>query len=494
MAMHPRGFFVNSDSRKSQSSVDADQHGTEVKAGRRFEFGKNWARFLATLNDQRIALAEQSLKSAMHVETLAGKTFLDVGSGSGLFSLVARRLGAKVHSFDYDPQSVQCTRELRRRYFPDSPDWTVERGSALDPGYLSTLGIFDIVYSWGVLHHTGSMYSALDNVKPLVRLGGLLYVAIYNDLGPITDRWFEIKRKYNSLPKLLKLPYALRFIVRDEAATFRGHLRAGKPLGYFKTWTEYDKESTRGMSRWHDWIDWIGGYPYERATIEEIVDVYAKDGFRLFDLIDRRTGYGCNEFVFQREAPAGTFVQPRIPGSQSLLKRCGHRIEGPFEQTADGWVARTCHKNGCPDGGKILFCDDRLVGSARPHGGDEVVVAGPEAPNPNDGKSVFQYVVGSLRQPEAAFQNARGRMWIWQVPDLEHLADNGALHPQSSPVFLFENGKQLAHPHAMHDDIVKLGAGRYSHWGKAVLFSTLDDGDPNRSADRFRLVVPNSDE
>jgi 2-polyprenyl-3-methyl-5-hydroxy-6-metoxy-1,4-benzoquinol methylase len=104
----------------------------------------------------------------LKVERLDGKSFLDIGSGSGLFSLAARRLGARVHSFDYDQQSVACTAELRRRYFPSAGDWVVERGSALDRDYLARLGTFDVVYSWGVLHHTGDMWRALENVKPLV--------------------------------------------------------------------------------------------------------------------------------------------------------------------------------------------------------------------------------------------------------------------------------------------------------------------------------------
>lgn len=470
------------------------QHSSEVKAGNRFEFGKNWTRFLSTLNDQRIALAEASLKSAMQIDNLESKSFLDVGSGSGLFSLVARRLGAKVYSFDYDPQSVECTRELRHRYFPNSPDWTVEQGSVLDPDYLKTLGTFDIVYSWGVLHHTGAMYAALDNVKPLVRLGGLLYIAIYNDLGPITDRWFEIKRKYNSLPKPLKLPYALRFIARDEAATLRGHVRAGKPLRYIKTWTEYDKASTRGMSRWHDWIDWIGGYPYERATVEQVVDVYARDGFRLVNLIDRRDGYGCNEFVFHRDAPGGTHVDSCIPGSVSLVRRFGRRIAGPFEKSVDGWVGHVdAGNNRGAERSILLFRNEHLVGTAQPHGSGGVLVAGPDAADPNDGANTFHYVVGSQRRPEAAFPKARGRMWSWEVPDLEPLADNGTAHPQASPLYIFENGRQLPFPHALHDDIARQGGGRFSHWGEAVLFSSLDSGDPNQNADGFRLIVPDQD-
>ena len=120
-----------------------------VELGKRFEFGANWARFLLTLNDERIQLAEESLRNMLKMENLHGKTFLDIGSGSGLFSLAARRLGAKVHSFDFDKQSVACTAELKQRFFPDNSDWVVEEGSVLDTDYLSQLGQFDVVYSWG---------------------------------------------------------------------------------------------------------------------------------------------------------------------------------------------------------------------------------------------------------------------------------------------------------------------------------------------------------
>lgn len=120
---------------------------TDQPGDLRFAFGDNWARFPTVLDDERIEEAERSLREMLQVERLDGKRFLDIGSGSGLPSLAARRLGAKVHSFDYDPQSVACTVELRRRYFPEDTHWVVERGSALDGSYLESLGTFDIVYS-----------------------------------------------------------------------------------------------------------------------------------------------------------------------------------------------------------------------------------------------------------------------------------------------------------------------------------------------------------
>src|SRR5262245_60698108 len=117
----------------------ADQHRQEISSGERFEFGRNWARFLRRVNNDRIGLATASLQRMLNVDRLDGRTFLDVGSGSGLFSLAARRLGAVVHSFDYDPESVACTRALRERYSPNDVSWRVERGSVLDSDYLKSL-------------------------------------------------------------------------------------------------------------------------------------------------------------------------------------------------------------------------------------------------------------------------------------------------------------------------------------------------------------------
>ncbi len=131
-------------------------HGSEIASGERFEFGENWRSFLAVLDDERISNAENSLRAMLGVSTLAGMSFVDVGCGSGLFSLAAMRLGAaRVRSFDFDPASVACTREMKARYCSNDERWTIEEGSVLDKNHLDALGTFDIVYSWGVLHHTG---------------------------------------------------------------------------------------------------------------------------------------------------------------------------------------------------------------------------------------------------------------------------------------------------------------------------------------------------
>ena len=254
--------------------------------------------FLSVVDDERIAKAEESLKEMLECESLDGKTFLDIGSGSGLFSLAARRLGAKVHSFDFDSNSFACTQELRNRYFPNDANWRVEQGSALDADYVTSLGKFDIVYSWGVLHHTGEMWRALGNAVIPTTVGGRLFIAIYNDTGSQAKRWHWIKKTYCRLPRLLKTPFAIAAILPEEGKSFLNALITLKPMSYIRSWTQY--KNARGMNRWHDIIDWVGGYPYEVATVDEIFEFYKKRGFSLTKVKSGGVGLGCNEFVFER--------------------------------------------------------------------------------------------------------------------------------------------------------------------------------------------------
>ena len=97
----------------------------EGQATERFQFGENWTRFLSLVDEERIAQA--SARLAEMVGDISGKSFLDAGSGSGIHSLAAVRLGAaRVVSFDYDPKSVACTAEMKRRFAPMA-NWQVER-------------------------------------------------------------------------------------------------------------------------------------------------------------------------------------------------------------------------------------------------------------------------------------------------------------------------------------------------------------------------------
>lgn len=261
----------------------------------RFPFGANWARFLQGLSEERIIEAERSLIEALGSSSLAGRRFLDVGSGSGLFSLAARRLGADVHSFDYDRQSVECTTELRRRYYNHDPDWQVEQGSVLDQDYLETLGTFDVVYAWGVLHHTGAMWPAMANVTALVASGGRLFIAIYNDQGRKSRIWSKIKLLYNRLPSPLQPIFAAAFLCRFWGPTVARDLVHGRPG---TSWNAYVR--SRGMSPWTDVIDWVGGYPFEVARPDAIFHFFAERGFALEWLRTCQGGLGNNQFVFRR--------------------------------------------------------------------------------------------------------------------------------------------------------------------------------------------------
>jgi 2-polyprenyl-6-hydroxyphenyl methylase/3-demethylubiquinone-9 3-methyltransferase len=276
----------------------------EVSRGDRFEFGENWSRFLAVLDDERINEAQASLREMLGRDDLTGLSFLDIGSGSGLFSLAAAQLGAeRVHSFDYDPSSVGCTLELNSRYAPADAAWTIAQASALDADYVDSLGRFDVVYSWGVLHHTGDMWTALENATRAVRAdGGRLFISIYNDQGQRSSMWRAVKRLYNTLPASARLPFVLAVMVPRELLTLAKSVVRGRPMDYVRGWTNY--KSSRGMSRWHDLVDWVGGYPFEVAKPEEILDFLRPRGFELERMKTCGGGLGCNQFVFTRRAPA----------------------------------------------------------------------------------------------------------------------------------------------------------------------------------------------
>jgi len=267
----------------------------EVQKDKRFQFGENWKSYASTLSTEAIEVAQDALTSFLG--DITNKTFLDIGSGSGLHSLAARNLKASVYSFDYDHNSVECTRNLHDKFYPGDTSWTVTQASILDKDFVKSLGQYDIVYSWGVLHHTGSMWEAIQNAMSLAKKDGLFFIAIYNKQGWKSRFWWHIKNIYHKLPGFTKKGYALTLGVTFQVINIVKYTLLLKPQVAIKPLLNYRKN--RGMSIKHDIIDWIGGFPYEYATTEELNDFCKKNGFVVVKEI--KTGsLGCNQVVYKK--------------------------------------------------------------------------------------------------------------------------------------------------------------------------------------------------
>ena len=165
-----------------------------------YEFGLNWKEFEAQLSEDAVEEATRSFARLLEPEEVAGRRVLDIGCGSGLHALAALRLGAaSVTAIDIDEQSVETARQLLSRLAPDGP-WTVERRSVFDSG---TMPRFDIVYSWGVLHHTGDMDRAVRMAADRVADGGLFCFALYRKTR-LCWAWRIEKRLYTNAPEWLR--------------------------------------------------------------------------------------------------------------------------------------------------------------------------------------------------------------------------------------------------------------------------------------------------
>ena len=279
-------------------SSTAALHRQEVSAGDRFEFGKNWQAFLSSVDEPRIRAAEASLLSMLRCHDLAGRTFLDIGCGSGLFSLAARRQGARVHSFDFDADSVACARELRRRLRRRRRrGWTIEQGSVLDRDYMAALGR-------PTSSTPGACCTTPDGCgtrwpRPAGQ-SGRKACSSSRSTTISARRAGDGARSRSSTtgcPRPLRPLLTAATIAPEEGKALARLTISGRPLEYLKLWTRH---GDRGMNRWRDAVDWVGGYPYEVATPEAVFDFCRERGFTLRSLKCGGVGLGCNEFVFER--------------------------------------------------------------------------------------------------------------------------------------------------------------------------------------------------
>lgn len=250
-----------------------------------FSFGENWQKYVGRLDEQKIAQAQESLDVSFGGAPLEGHSFLDLGCGSGVFSLAARRRGAHVTSVDIDPASVACAEHLRGQ----DDGWRIVPQSVLDPTGLPQA---DRVYSWGVLHHTGAMWEAVDKALSLVAPGGLACIALYNRPNHLPVHMF-LKRTYNRLPagvlrRLMTLAYGSAWLLVG------GATRRLDPISHVRHYGD----DARGMSFWRDIEDWLGGLPFEFTEPEEFRR-HVPDGFELVEVLQRPPG-ACNEYLVRR--------------------------------------------------------------------------------------------------------------------------------------------------------------------------------------------------
>jgi SAM-dependent methyltransferase len=273
----------------------------------RFAFGENWKNFVEKhFSEERAATASNNLLQSLQLKNLEGMRFLDIGCGSGLHSLAAWRAGAShVFSFDYDSNSVETTKALWR--MAGQPEnWTVLQGSVLDADLMSSLGQFDIVYSWGVLHHTGDMWTAIRNAAIPLAANGVFFVALYSDTTyrdaswsglPTPEQWLHIKQSYNAASPARKRYMECKHVWRNYFAPVRRNpfklLKAGAKLA--RDILTY--KQSRGMEFWTDVRDWMGGWPMEFVKEQDYIRFCDEElGLEPLRL---NSGEGNTEFLFR---------------------------------------------------------------------------------------------------------------------------------------------------------------------------------------------------
>lgn len=249
-----------------------------------FNFGENWQRFSEnSLDNRKFEMALGSLDQLIGREKIKGSTFLDIGCGSGIFAIVASLAGAKkVIGIDISKESIAASVNNKKK-FADQSAIDFFHKSVFDDD-MSQLGKFDIVYSWGVLHHTGNMWKAIDLASKLAAPHSLFVIAIYNKHWS-SGMWKMVKWFYNAMPK---------FVQRLMIWIYYPIIVMAKLIVTRKN----PFKKRRGMSFYYDVIDWVGGYPYEYAAKEEVINHLEKAGFKCVKFVKPAVPTGCNEFVF----------------------------------------------------------------------------------------------------------------------------------------------------------------------------------------------------
>lgn len=369
----------------------------------RFGFGKNWRQFIENnLTPERITIAQKCLLDFLGLDSLNQLSFLDIGCGSGIHSYAAWKAGAgKIVSFDYDIDSVNTTKLLWEQAGKPS-NWEIYQGSILDESFISQYKGMDIIYSWGVLHHTGNMWQAIANTCELAGPKSLVYLALYTDdfLKEPGGFWLQKKYRYNHSSrfrkKLMELWYIWNYTIPEN--------QRFKLVVFLKRIMNY--KTSRGMSFYTDVKDWLGGWPMEFAKTKDTVK-FCEDKFDL-ELINLSTGEANSEYLF---------------------KKCSGEAASQFAKA---------------DGERIVL-------------------------NPP-----FNYVGGNCYST-----------------DISHLKlqSDSVDSPRASQIDLYENNKLCLFKHSIHQRIIEIGEGSYSHWNNILYFSASNNSNPNVSGKCYSIKV-----
>ena len=367
----------------------------------RFAFGENWADYIErNFSEERVEISRKHLLNFLRLSDLKGRVFLDIGCGSGLHSLAALQAGAsKIISFDYDESSVATTRKLHE--WAGSPrHWTIDQGSVLDRAYMVALPKADVVYSWGVLHHTGEMWTAVENAAIPLASDGIFYIALYTTdvyIDPTPEYWLKIKKRYNEsstfIKRCMEFAYAYRGLIKP-MLRFRKN-----PL---KVISEYKR--SRGMSYWNDVRDWLGGWPMEFAGIQE-TKAFCADKLGL-EVVNILAGEANTEYVFRPRGCSNYWDDYR--SSLNIVN-----LDRPFI-SADGhaWVtqlpalAKDADDDAHPRRSSLIFFEDgvplgwphaplphvrRYGGSRYRHWKDKLFFSTPDDSDPNHNGRRYSY-------------------------------------------------------------------------------------------------------
>jgi len=394
----------------------------------RYGFGKNWEQFVKRHFDpERVEISKKYMLDFLKMDNLQGKYFLDIGCGSGLHSLAALQAGAaRIISFDLDPNSVKTALTLKE-YAGNPPHWAVLQGSILDDTFISQIEPADIAYSWGVLHHTGALWKAFKNAAGLMKASGVFYVALYTESymeGMPKEYWLSVKQNYNRASsfgkKVIEVQHVWRFFLYKR---IRNIPRLVKQAREYK--------ALRGMELYTNIKDWLGGWPMEYSSPEEVVDHAHDLGL---ELINFKSGEANLEYIFCRNKPG-------LP-----IHLFGRK--------------RNCD---------LLRGDDNNYLVSR--------ISGFEASQ-----------IIPLKGP---FYREEGFAWQALLPEYASTADDMD-HSYRSKLILLDDGKPLWSWHTPHDRIRKVGKGCYSHWQTGLMFSTTDNSDPNTNGRTYQIVFAES--